>query len=171
LPVKRAEGSKKMVSRLKNKHIKLLVELRKDGRSSLTDISRRISMPVSTIFDTMKTGAAGTVKKYTCLLNFEQIGFNCRTTIVLKVKKEEREEVKNHLLKQQCINSVYKINNGYDFLIEAVFKDMKGADEFTENLESKFKILEKKVYYIMEDIARELFMTDPVHAEMTGIVD
>jgi len=160
-----------MVSRIKNKHIMLLTELRKNGRASLTDISRKIGVPVSTIFDTMKTNTAGTVKKYTCLLNFDCIGLNCRATIVLRVKKEEREEIKTYLLKQPCTNSVYKINNGYDFLLEVVFKDMKNVEEFTEALESKFKILEKRVYYIIDDIAREVFLTDSVHAEMAGLME
>ena len=158
-----------MVSRLKDKHIKLLIELRKNGRGQLTDISKAIKMPVSTIFDTMRTNTFGAVKKFTCLLNFENIGLNCRANIILKVKKEERDEIKNFLLKHHNINSVYKINNGYDFLVEAIFKDLKNVDEFTENLESKFRIMEKKVYYIIEDIAREVFMTDSLHAEMAGV--
>ena len=159
-----------MRSILKDKHIRLLVELRKNGRGQLTDISKAINMPVSTIFDTMQSNTFGTVKKFTCLLNFENIGLNCRANIILKVKKEERDEIKNFLLRHPNINSVYKINNGYDFLVEAVFKELRNVDEFLEGLDVKFKVLEKRVYYIIEDIAREVFMTDKLHAEIAGVV-
>lgn len=150
----------------RKKRIELLTELRKNSRTSLTDISRTIHVPVSTLFDTMKHQVPRLIRKYTCVLDFQSMGFACRAHVVLRVDKDEREEIRNFLTKHQNVNSVYKINNGYDFLVESVFKELKGLEDFIEQLDCKFKIKEKKVYYILEDIAREVFMTDRVHAEM-----
>jgi DNA-binding Lrp family transcriptional regulator len=159
-----------MVSRLSKKQIDLLMQLRKDGRQPLTEISRKIDMPVSTIFDQLKQNRHELITRFTCLLDFRSIGFNCRAQIVLRIRKDQREEMQQHLLKHPNVNSVYKINNGYDFLVEAVFKDLKEVDDFVERLDEKFKVHEKKVYYIIEDLAREQFMTDQVHMEMIGTV-
>ncbi len=152
------------------KHMELIMQLRKDGRQPLTEISRKINMPVSTIFDRLKHNRDELIKRFTCLLNFTLLGFNCRAQMVFKVKKEERDAMKDYLTKHSNVNSVYKINNGYDFLVETVFKDLKEVDEFLERTDEKFKIKEKNVYYIIEDLARELFMTDKVHAELLGVI-
>ena len=152
------------------KQISLLMQLRKDGRQPLTEISRKINMPVSTIFDRLKTNKDHLIKRFTCLLDFTRIGFNCRAQMVFRVKKDERQGMQEHLMKHSNVNSVYKINNGYDFLVEAVFRDLKDVDEFLENIDERFKVQEKNVYYIIDDLAREMFMTDPVHAELLGVV-
>jgi DNA-binding Lrp family transcriptional regulator len=151
------------------KQIDLLMQLRRDGRQTLSDISKRINMPVSTIFDRVKSSKGQEIKRFTCLLDFSRIGFSCRAQIVFRIRKENREEMQRYLLKHPNVNSVYKINNGYDFLIETVFRELKEVDEFLEKTDERFKVHEKKVYYIIEDIAREVFMTDPVHVEMLEV--
>jgi len=148
------------------KQVELLMQLRKDGRQPLTDISRKISMPVSTIFDRVRMSKEDVIKRFTCLIDFRKIGFSCRAHMVFRIRKEDRAGMQQFLVKHHNVNSVYKINNGYDFLVETVFKELREVDEFVERVEEKFKVHEKKVYYIIDDIAREIFMTDPVHAEM-----
>ncbi len=122
-------------------------------------------MPVSTVHDRMKKIKQSLVAKYTCLLDFRKIGFNTRAHIVLRLsKKEDRASIKEYMLTHQNVNSIYKINNGYDFLAELVFKDLYELENFIENLDEKFKIREKKIYYIIEDVAREKFLSDQLHA-------
>lgn len=157
-----------MVSRLSKKQIDLLVQLRKDGRQPLTDISRKINMPVSTIFDHLKLKRHELIRRFTCLLDFSSIGFNCRAQMVFRVRKDQRQEMQKAIMKHPNINSVYKINNGYDFLVEAVFRNLKEVDDFVERMDERFKLHEKKVYYIIEDLARERFLTDPMHMDMAG---
>ena len=57
--------------------------------------------------------------------------------------------------------SIFRINNGFDFIVEAVFKNINELENFIESLEDKFKIKSKNVYYIIDEIKREKFMTDP----------
>ena len=155
---------------MKEKEFQLLVQLRKDSRESLTRIGRAIGMPVSTVHDKIKRIGTDLVKKYTCILDFKKLGFNCRAHLVLRLsKKEQRAEIRQHLLQHQNVNSVYKINNGYDFLAELIFRDMSELDRFLENLDENFKIREKKVYYIIEDVTRETFISNPLYAGLLGI--
>ncbi len=151
------------------KHIELLMQLRRNGRQPLTEVSRSINMPVSTIFDRLKANHDSLIKKFTCLLDFSKLGFSCRACIVLRVKKEDKQNLQGYLLRHPNINAVYKINNGYDFMLEAVFKELRDLDDFIDKLDEKFKISEKHIYYIIEDVAREVFMTDNVHAKMVGV--
>jgi DNA-binding Lrp family transcriptional regulator len=153
------------------KNVELLMQLRKDGRQQLTDVSRKIGMPVSTIFDKMRANRDELIKKFTCLLDFSRLGFGCRACIVLRIRKEDRADMQAYLLRHPNVNAVYKINNGFDFLVETVFRELRDLDEFLEKLDEKYKVHEKHVYYIIEDLAREIFMTDRVHAKMAGIVE
>ncbi|HII71914.1 TPA: Lrp/AsnC family transcriptional regulator [Candidatus Woesearchaeota archaeon] len=152
------------------KEFDLLAQLRKDSRRTLSQIGRDVEMPVSTVHDRMKKIKKGIIKKYTCILDFKSLGFNCRAQVVLRLhSKDDRGDIKEYLLKNQNVNSVYKINNGYDFLAELIFRDISELDGFIDRLEERFKIREKKVYYIIDDVAREVFLSDQVHAGLLGV--
>ena len=142
----------------KAKELLLLSHFRKNARSSLTKISRRTSIPVSTIFDKLKNYEQSIIVKHTSLLNFRSLGYDLKVHIFLAVNKDQRDTLKSHLLTHQRVNSVYRVNNGFDFLCEAVFTNLEDFDAFMTELES-YPILSKQEYFILEDIARESFMS------------
>jgi len=146
---------------MKRKDLLIMSCLRQNARESLTRLSRKTSIPVSTIFDRLKCDADRLIQRHTCLIDFSRLGFSTRANIALRVDRKAREGLKEHLIKHQHVNSVYKINNGFDFMVEGVFRNIKEVEEFGEQLEEKFKIKQKQVYYIIEDIARERFLASP----------
>ena len=144
---------------MKNKELLFIPHLRQNSRETLTKLSRKTGVPVSTIFDQLKK--TDIIAKHTCLLNFSNLGFNTRANILLKVDRKDRELVKDYLANNNNINTVYKTNNGFDFIIEGIFKHIKNLEDFMEILEEKFPIKSKQVFHIIDDIKREGFMTDP----------
>lgn len=144
---------------MNKKELLVITHLRQNARETLTRLSKKTGIPVSTIFDQLKR--TDVINKHTCLLNFSNLGFNTRANIMLKVNREDRELVKDYLAKNTNINSVYKTNNGFDFMIEGIFKHIKDLEDFMETLEEKFPIKSKQVFYIIDEIKREGFMTDP----------
>jgi len=146
---------------LSKKELLLMTYLRQNARETLTRLSRKTSVPISTIYDKLKQYENGIIKKHTSLLDFNRLGYTTRATIMLKVDKEIKNEIREFLVNNRNINSIFKINNGFDFLLESIFKEIKDLEDFVEKLEDKFKIKNKQVYYIIEDIKREGFMTDP----------
>jgi DNA-binding Lrp family transcriptional regulator len=58
------------------------------------------------------------------------------------------------------VNNLYKINNGFDFLIEGVFKSVQEAESFIDNIEENFEFRKLEVYYVTEEIKREGFMAN-----------
>lgn len=147
------------------KDILLMTFLRNNARENLTRISRLTSIPVSTIFDRLKEYEKELIRKHTTLIDFKKIGFDIKVNILFKVKKESREEFKEFLIKNENINSIFKVNNGFDFLVEAIFKDMSDFQRFNEIIE-KFNIETKQEMFILEDIKREDFLSDKTHAEL-----
>jgi len=155
------------VSKMKKKDLVIVSHLRKNAREVLANISRRSGFPISTIHDRIKSNAGGLIEKYSALLDYQELGFHARANVILKVAKKDKEQLREYLEKHQNINNLYKINNGYDFMFEAVFRNLIELEAFLEKIEDKFEILNRESYYIMGNIKREGFMADPKLIEVT----
>src|SRR3989344_4790653 len=147
---------------MSNKELMLISHLRKNCRQNLTTMSKSIQMPISTIFDRIKKYEQSLIIKHTALIDFAKLGYTAKASFLLKVKREQRDALKEYLLKNFSINSIYKVNNDYDFMVEGVFKDVKEREDFIEGIEDKFQIRKKEVYHIIDEIRREAFMSDPL---------
>jgi DNA-binding Lrp family transcriptional regulator len=145
---------------MKEKDYKILAELRKNSRAQLKEISKNTSLPISTIYERIKNNYSNIVKKHTSILNFELLGFNAKANICLKCDKKYKNELYEHLKNHPNINSLSKINNGFDCMVEAIFKNVKELEEFVENLEEKYCIKSKQIYYIIDEIVKEKFFTE-----------
>jgi len=148
------------MQKITSKDLIILAHLRKNARERLTKISRITGIPVSTIFDRLKLHEHGLITKHTTLLDFNLLGFVTRATIILKVNKHDREKLQQHLYKNKRINTAYRINNGYDFLIDVLTKNMKELEEFLEDLEKNYNIYDKRVYYVIDYLKQEAFLSD-----------
>lgn len=137
----------------------ILSNLRQNGREKLTAISKATSIPVSTIFDKIRNYEENDViKRHSCLLNFNKLGYDIDVLILLKTEKEEKERLREFLDEQDCLNSIFKLSNSYDFLIEAVFTDMQDLQDFVDDLEERFKLIRNDVLHITSDLKREDFL-------------
>ena len=145
---------------IKKKDLVILANLRTNGRESLTALSRKTRIPVSTIFDKIRAQEDSAIRKHTTLLNFEKLGFNSRAFVILGIEKEHREKLREFLLTCPNINSVLKINNGFNFMVEFIFRNMVDVENCIEDIEERFNIKHKKVHYIIEDLKREGFLED-----------
>lgn len=153
---------------IQKKDLQIISNLRANSRQTLTNMSKSTKIPISTIYDRLKANEGKLIKRHTCLLDFNRLGFTTRANVLLRVDRSNREDLKEYLEKHRNVNSLYKINNNYDFLFEAVFKQIKELEEFLEQIEDKFKIKSKQVFYIIEDVKRESFLADPQILEVLG---
>jgi DNA-binding Lrp family transcriptional regulator len=137
---------------------KILCLLRKNSRETLTKLSRSTGIPISTIYDRIKLHNGSVIKKHTSIVDFEKLGYSARANIALKVEKADRAELTSFLLKHGNVNSAYRTANGFDFIVEAIFRNHMELNDFSEELDKNFQITQKQIYYILEDIKREEFM-------------
>jgi DNA-binding Lrp family transcriptional regulator len=144
---------------MKVNDIRILRHLRHNARSNLTTISRKTGIPVSTIFDKVRSFENDFVQRFTAIVDFTKLGYPVRANIFLKADPACREMVKSYLIAHERVNNLYRINNGYDYAAECLFTSIKEVEEFVEELESQFKILDKSVFHIIDDLAREKALT------------
>lgn len=145
---------------IKTTDLALICNLRSDARTTLTELSRRTKVPISTVFDKLRNYENRFILKHTALLDFNKFGFFARAHVILKVGKRQVELVKRYLSEHPNVNCLYKINNGFDFQVELIFRHMNHLEDFLDTLCSKFTIRQKVVYYLLDDIKRESFMTN-----------
>ena len=123
-------------------------------------------MPISTIFDKIKKYDSDLIRKHTALLDFEALGYSTRANIMLKVEKSSREDFQSYIEKEQSVNSAYRINNGFDFIIEVVFKNVRELQDFIDQIEGKFGVVEREVFYIVDELKSEAFLSNPNRVDL-----
>lgn len=143
--------------------------LRKDARMKLTEMSKLTRVPVSTLFDRIKRMEGGTLVKNTALLRFEALGFPVKAMVAFAVNVKDREALSGLLRSHPNVNSLYRINNGWDFLVEAVFPGVREAEDFVEGVEAKVKIRDRRVHLVIEDLVRERMLASPEALVLGGV--
>jgi DNA-binding Lrp family transcriptional regulator len=144
---------------LKKTDTAILQFMRRNARENLTTISRKTGIPVSTIFDRLRSQQQSLIHRFTALIDFEQLGYSVRLNIFIKPTPEHKDPLKKYLVQHPNINNVFRINNGFDFAAEGLFRSMKEAEEFLERLEGQFAILKTQSVHVIEDLAREKMLS------------
>ncbi|RJX20068.1 MAG: Lrp/AsnC family transcriptional regulator [Desulforudis sp.] len=140
----------------------ILSHLRRDARVKLTKLSRATRIPVSTLFDKIKAyQVQGVLKKNASLVDFGLLGYQARALILLSAHKKDRAKLGEVLRKSKSVNSLFKVNNGWDFSVEVVFPGMKEVEEFIEGVEEQVSLKGKSVFYVIEELKREAFLSNP----------
>ena len=93
-------------------------------------------------------------------MDFERLGYGARAKVLFKVDRKDREQLREFLCKCQFINELIRVNNGYDFLVEFVFEQMRGLENYLEILEKRFNIKDNRVFYIVDELKRENFLSN-----------
>ncbi len=141
------------------KHLKILSHLRKDARKKITEISKMIGVPVTTIYDNVRAQKKkGIVKKHVALLDFGKLGYPTSALIAIKADHSNRDELEQFLSKHQNVNSLYRINSDHDFLAEVVFENAARLYEFVETAELSYNIPHPLVFNVIKELKKEEFL-------------
>lgn len=141
------------------KELQIVSEFRKNARENLTTASRRLQIPVSTIYDRLRKYQGNIIVKHTALLNFSKLGFAIQALLAFSVPKENRKEMHTFLENHHRVNTVFRVSNDSDYFIELVCKNLPELQKFKECLEQR-NASNVKEFYVIEEISRESFLTN-----------
>ncbi len=150
---------------LNKKELSIMSVFRNNARENLTTVSRRLHIPVSTLYDRLRKYQKSVFLKHTTLLDFYKLGYKLKVLIAFKTNIKNKDLLQKFLENHHQINSIYKTSSEYDFLIEIILKDLSELDEFYTKLD-QFGIKSKQEFYILRDIKREAFLTDSYGIDM-----
>lgn len=140
---------------LKEKELILLQHLRQNSRKSLAKISKETNIPISTLFDTLKGLESNIITKHVSLLDFSKLGYSLKANFAIRSKQKQR--LKEFLMQNQNVNSLFSLINGFDFYAECVFRDLKQLIEFREQVEN-YDIKKLEETFIVDEIKKEGFV-------------
>lgn len=138
---------------LTQKQLSILSELRADSRQHLSMIADKLGLASSTVFDNYKI-LSQYIKKYTTLVDFEKMGYSLRINFIFRIKN--KDILKDFLLKNKNVNSIYQVNNKHTFLAECFFRNINEAYEFKEQLQDR-GVRKISMSHIIKEIKKEGF--------------
>jgi DNA-binding Lrp family transcriptional regulator len=139
---------------LTNKQEMILSEIRQNSRQHISEIARKLNMPLSTVHDNCRI-LSQYIKQYATLFDFAKMGYSLRVNFMFRIKN--RKVLDDFLLKSRNVNSICRINNRSTLLVECFFRSMSEAYEFKEKLQDE-GIGKIDMRYIIEEIKKEGFL-------------
>jgi DNA-binding Lrp family transcriptional regulator len=122
-------------------------------------MSKTTKIPVSTIYDKLQRfQERDIIERHTSIVNFAELGYDIRVNILLNVDHEDYDAVETFLGDHAKVNNVLRISNGYDYIAEAVFRDMEEYDAFFNSLGEQ-PVNDIDQYFVMDELKREAFLT------------
>ena len=150
---------------ISKKDAQIISYLRKNAREKITDIAKQTGIPATTIYDRVRVHEKGLIKRHVALLDFSKLGLNTTAMIAIKASKEKRDKLNDYLKEHKNVNSLYRVNYGYDFIVECIFENPIQVEDFVDNLRTEYDIEEAKIYSIIHEVKKEGFLTDQEHIE------
>ena len=154
---------------MKKTHLLVVSALRQNARMKLTEMTRQVRVPVSSIFDMLRSfESRGIIRKYSAIVRFGYFGFNAHALLLLSVVKKDRERLLDYLGRSQNVNSIYQVNNGWDFMVEVVFPGVREVEDFLVDMDGVLNLKERKVLYIVDELKKECFLSSPELMRLNG---
>ncbi|MBU0461335.1 MAG: Lrp/AsnC family transcriptional regulator [Nanoarchaeota archaeon] len=144
---------------LKETDLQLLTHLRKDGRKKVTEISRELNIPVTTLYDRLDALKKQVAMNHTTLVDFKKLGYQSVVHLGFKVGIDNRESFERFLADQPALNSLYKVNHDFDFLVNMIFRDAGELKDFLEEARSRFRIDDIKIFDVVDEVKKEKFLS------------
>lgn len=151
------------------RELAIIASLRQNCRKSLTDMSRETNIPVSTLHEKIHSYSRSLIKKHTALVDFGKLGYNTKAKVMLKADKAERQKLQDFLTASKHVNTLLKVNNGFDFMAEMVFEHIKDMEDFLEIIEQKFRITNKETFYVIDELKQEDFLASPALVSLNAV--
>lgn len=147
--------------KIKTKDALFISYLRQNARETLTNLSKKTKIPVSTLHDRLRYNQDAYINKHTTLLNFNKLGFSTLVKFFIKLEKDSRMQFQEFITKHEAVNSLYRINNGFDYMMDLIFSNMDELEAFLDQIEDRFNIQDKKMHFVIREEFREKFLTNP----------
>lgn len=133
---------------------------RENSRESLTRMSRKTRIPISTLYEKLKEYEDNKViNKFTSIVNFSKLGYKTKVNVMIKPNMETKKQLEEFLMRHRAVNSLYKVGSNFEYLAEIVCKDIEEFHKFLLQLED-IKVLNKEILFVIDDMRREDFLAN-----------
>jgi DNA-binding Lrp family transcriptional regulator len=144
---------------MKESDLKIISHLRSGRRKKVTEISRDLDIPVTTLYDRLDALKRQANLHHTTLVDFKKLGYKGNIHMGFKVGGNDRDALESYLARHPALNSLYRVNHDFDFLAHLIFKDIEEMKSFLSTLSSEFTLLEVKIFDVVDELKKETFLS------------
>ncbi len=142
-----------------NQKEKEIIKSLRNGERNVSNIARKLKMPVSTVSESVRKIRKKYIVKHSSLLDYNKIGYMANFFLTIKINAEHRKEFLDFLKSQNCVNSIYTINSGYNFLVEIVCRDNLDMVNWIEGLKNRFS-MDLNQFQVLKTEDKEMFVPE-----------
>ena len=142
---------------MKKSEKEIITYLRKGKKVNISEIARKLDLPTSTVRDRIKKIERNYVTKRASLLDYSRLGYFSNALLAIKIEPKEKSEFLDFARKDECVNSIYHINSGFNFLVELVCKDNLELRNWIEEIKMMFP-LKIMLFQILKTEEKEKFV-------------
>lgn len=128
----------------------IIRSLMKNSRITISQMSKEIEVPDATISNRLKKLEKDIIKRYTMIPNWEKLGLEITSIIIIQTESGKHEDVKDMLSQLREVSEVYSVSGEYDLLIKVWVKSINKLN----------KLINKKIRSIdgVEDLTEMIVM-------------
>lgn len=119
--------------------IGIISELKKNGRASASEISRRISLSIPAVAERIrKLEQAGIIEEYTIKINRIKTDNKLMAFIFVNIDKNENiDNFRTEIVKYNCVLECHHVAGEYDYLLKVVLEDTRALEHFLSSILKK----------------------------------
>ena len=139
-----------MVIEMDDVDLAILRSLIRNSRITLSPMSKAIDIPDATISNRLKKLESEIINRYTIILDWQKIGLEITSIIIIQTESEKHESVKEMLSRLEEVSEVYSVSGEYDILIKV----------WVRSIEELNKLINTKIRSIdgVEDLTEMIVM-------------
>lgn len=108
----------------KDLDLKIIAELRKDGRASARQIGKKLGTSTTTVAGRIHSmERSGMVRGYRPLVDYKKLGFGITAVTLIKAVGGKIPTLMQDLMKDPQLTHVYEITGEFDMIVIGKFKD------------------------------------------------
>jgi DNA-binding Lrp family transcriptional regulator len=135
---------------------KILNLLLKNSRQSYRTLAKKLGVSITTVLKHVKNlEKLGIVKKYTCSLDYEKLGYDILVIIEIRIAKGKLIEVERKIATHRNVYAVYDHTGAFDATLIARFKNRRALDNFVKLIQSYDFVERTKTKLVLNTIKEE----------------
>lgn len=130
--------------------LKILDELRKDGRVSYSEIAEKLGIATSTVTGRVeKMKDKGVITGFKPEIDYENLGFELTAMIAVKAEADKIESTAEKLESNERVISFFEVTGKTDMIVVSRFIDREDINSFLKNLQQTEGVLSTETNVIL----------------------
>jgi DNA-binding Lrp family transcriptional regulator len=130
--------------------MKIIAELRKDGRASLRQVAKRLGTSTTTVAGRIREMEKnGMIRGFRPLLDYRQLGFGITAVTLIKAMGGKLPSLMRDLMADPQLTHVYEITGEFDLLVIGKYRDTDSMNREIKKLLSHKAIKETNTSIVL----------------------